>query len=64
MSDNPLVDFQHFIIAGLAGIFGVYGGVKVHGSKIDDLRERMARVERKQDAMMEHFAIRGLDDDA
>lgn len=53
--------FQEYFVAALAGIGGVYGGVKVHGSKIEDLRERLQRVERKQDRMMEHFAIKGLE---
>ena len=56
MSDNPLVDFQHFIIAGLAGIFGVYGGVKVHGSKIDEIIRRLDRLENKVDRIVEREA--------
>lgn len=47
----------------LAAAFGVWGGVKVHGAQIEDLRRRLERVERKQDRMLEHFAIRGIEGD-
>lgn len=50
-------------MAVLAAVAGVYGGVKVHGSKLADLEKRLDRIERKQDRMLEHFAIKGIEDE-
>lgn len=47
---------------GIVGAaIGVWGGVQVHGAQIEDIRNRLSRVERKQDALLEHFAIKGIE---
>lgn len=45
----------------VAAAIGVWGGVRVHGAEIEEIKRRVERIERKQDRMLEHFAIRGIE---
>ena len=48
-------------MAGVAGFIGMLVGVKVHGAEIDNIKERLSRMEAKQDALLNHFAIKGIE---
>ena len=48
-------------VAGAA--IGVWGGVKAHGTEIAEIKRRLERIEGKQDAMLNHFAIKGIEGD-
>ena len=51
------------IMAGVTGFVGMLVGIRVHGAEIENLKERLERMERKQDALLNHFAIRGIEGD-
>ena len=64
MSDTPNGVLQvagSAVMAGVAGFIGMLVGVKVHGSEIENIKERLTRMERKQDALLNHFAIKGIE---
>lgn len=44
-----------------AAAIGVWGGVKVHGAEISEIKRRLDRIERKQDRLLDHFAIKGIE---
>ena len=66
MSDTPNGVLQvagSAVMAGVAGFIGMLVGIRVHGAEIENLKERLERMERKQDALLQHFAIRGIEGD-
>lgn len=42
-----------WVVAGLAGLVGIITGIKVHGTKIESLEERLTRMEDKLDRLIE-----------
>lgn len=56
MSDTPNGVIQvasSAIMAGIAGFVGMLVGVKVHGAEIENLKERLDRIELKLDRLIE-----------
>ena len=41
------------VMASVAGLIGIITGIRVHGSKINDLDARLTRIENKLDRMLE-----------
>ena len=42
-------------MAGVAGFIGMLVGVKVHGAEIENLKERLDRIEDKLDRLIERL---------
>ena len=56
MSDTPNGVLQvagSAVMAGVAGFIGMLVGVKVHGAEIENLKERLDRIEDKLDRLIE-----------
>lgn len=41
------------VMASVAGLIGIITGIRVHGSKINDIEQRLTRIENKLDRMIE-----------
>lgn len=41
------------VMASVAGLIGIITGIRVHGSKINDLESRLTRIEDKLDRLIE-----------
>ena len=58
MSDTPNGVLQvagSAVMAGVAGFIGMLVGVKVHGAEIENLKERLDRIEDKLDRLIERL---------